>query len=167
MSAHLCGQNGSSSLTNGGGRTDVGRDFASGVKRRRSTSTLDEAVLMQEDVLLPFSPLPVHQSKSFLLICSNSGTYQSEEYKPNGETLYVPISSGDVLINIRTVDQVTCERGRFFLGDDKCKYVGSAEGNVLHFWRYNAILGKLCITQSFLFTSSDEFTKATALLQSM
>ena len=95
-----------------------------GVKRRRSV--LDEAVLMQEDVAVPSLQSP---SRSFLLISNGSGTYQSENYKPKGETLYIPMAHmGDVLINVRNVDQVSCETGTFFLGDDTNKYVGSVQG---------------------------------------
>lgn len=111
----------------------VGRfENTAGIKRRRSTvdEDLDE---MQHDIIdgSPCSFSASAHSTSFVYLSGSHGTLQSVDYKVGKETMYLPIGSGDVMINVRNIDQVTCEKGTFFMGDENSKYIGSTEGMFL------------------------------------
>ncbi|XP_073541026.1 uncharacterized protein [Phyllobates terribilis] len=53
----------------------------------------------------------------FVQMLPNKGIFQSEKWKPNGSTLYYPITS-HLLVNLEKYDQISFDEGLFFIGDD-------------------------------------------------
>ncbi|UYV64745.1 hypothetical protein LAZ67_3001842 [Cordylochernes scorpioides] len=97
----------------------------------------------------------VSTGRTFLSIQHNSHTYHTEEWKPRGCTMYLPLRE-DILINTRNIEQISFEVDQFFLADDKGNYVGAkpvhdSHGNALHLWRFDPSCRKLYISRSVLF----------------
>ncbi|KAH7970427.1 hypothetical protein HPB49_006752 [Dermacentor silvarum] len=62
--------------------------------------------------------------RSFLTIRHNASVFHTEEWKPRGCTMYLPLTQ-DVMINMRCIDQVSFESDQFFLADGKGNYIGA------------------------------------------
>ena len=97
-----------------------------GIKRKRST--VDDEM---EHEVFDMQNRVESTSKMFLSLSSSRGTYQSVEYKIGKETMYLPITDGEVMVNVQSIDQLTCEKGTFFMGDENSKYLGSTAGMLL------------------------------------
>ncbi|XP_064415262.1 uncharacterized protein SI:DKEY-109L4.3 [Latimeria chalumnae] len=103
---------------------------------------------------------------SFLSIPSNKGVYLSELWKPNGSTLYQPVTSS-LMINMKKYDQISFEEGLFFIGDKAGGYLQKEQGHVIHCWRFDEREKKLFIALSFLFTNSYMFQEVVGILGSL
>lgn len=88
--------------------------------------------------------------RSFLTIRHNASVFHTEEWKPRGCTMYLPLTQ-DVMINMRCIDQVSFESDQFFLADGKGNYIGAKSGHAIHLWRYDHSTKRLFISQSVLF----------------
>ncbi|XP_042145325.1 uncharacterized protein LOC8052984 isoform X2 [Ixodes scapularis] len=102
--------------------------------------------------------------RSFLTIRHNASVYHTEEWKPRGCTMYLPLSQ-DVMINTRNVDQLSFENDQFFLADGKGNYIGAKSGNAIHFWRYDTSTKRLFISQSILFLREQDHREALEQLE--
>uniref|UniRef100_T1IMT6 Uncharacterized protein n=1 Tax=Strigamia maritima TaxID=126957 RepID=T1IMT6_STRMM len=67
-------------------------------------------------------------SKTFLHIQHSSFVFQTEDWKPKGCTMYLPLTE-DVMVNTRNIEQVSFENDQFFLADEKGNYVGAKPGD--------------------------------------
>ncbi|KAM4709861.1 uncharacterized protein O3C94_023697 [Discoglossus pictus] len=94
----------------------------------------------------------VKQRGSFIQIFSNKGTYQSQQWKPNGTTLYSPVTS-HLLVNFEKYDQISFDEGLFFIGDSSGGCLQKEQGHVMHCWRFDEKAKELFISLSFLFTN--------------
>ncbi|XP_077498866.1 uncharacterized protein LOC144109957 isoform X2 [Amblyomma americanum] len=118
-----------------------------GSRLQGSTAPIGTAFMM--------SPGVEHQrcarvGRSFLTIRHNASVFHTEEWKPRGCTMYVPLTQ-DVMINTRSIDQLSFESDQFFLADGKGNYIGAKSGHAIHLWRYDSATKRLFISQSVLF----------------
>ncbi|XP_058859220.1 uncharacterized protein si:dkey-109l4.3 [Acipenser ruthenus] len=100
---------------------------------------------------------------SFVSIYANRGVYQSECWKPNGSTLYLPVTS-NLLVNMEKYDQISFEEGSFFIGDKSGGCLQREHGQVIHCWRYDGQDKKLFIALSFLFIHIHMFQEVLSIL---
>ncbi|XP_051785901.1 uncharacterized protein si:dkey-109l4.3 [Erpetoichthys calabaricus] len=140
--------------------------------KRKRTSTADEGVgchcVMDGtgcrssvgEATGGYSPL----RRSFVLLDANRGVYQSESYKSNGSTLYLPLNNS-LLVNMKKYDQVSFEEGFFCIGDASGGCLQKVQGHVINCWRYNVEEKKLFIALSFLFVSKHVFEEVVRLLE--
>ena len=70
---------------------------------------------------------PCCVSRRFLPIAAGEHVFQSEDCKPKGETLYIPVLD-DTLLNLQNIEQITVTKGSFFLGDETSRFNRTAEG---------------------------------------
>ncbi|KAI4890908.1 hypothetical protein NFI96_017286 [Prochilodus magdalenae] len=89
---------------------------------------------------------------AFVLIDGHRGVYYSESWKPNGSTLYLPVS-GTVLANVDKYDQISFEQGCFCIGDEAGRFQQKAQGQTINCWRYSQTDRKLFIALSYFFTN--------------
>jgi len=94
--------------------------------------------------------------KTFLHIQHSPCIYQTEDWKPKGCTMYLPLSE-DVMVNTRNIEQISFESDQFFLADEKGNYVGAKPGNAIHLWRFDLATRKLYISRSILFLKEQEY----------
>lgn len=140
----------------------------SSLKRRR-TEDYDEIQMACSAKLSNFvipqqrSLMPGH---SFLHIRHTPFVYQTEDWKPKGCTMYLPLVE-DVMVNTRNIEQISFETDQFFLADDKGNYVGAKPGNAIHLWRYDLQSRNLYISRSILFLKEQEFGDIRAQLETM
>ncbi|XP_066576860.1 uncharacterized protein LOC136766892 [Amia ocellicauda] len=92
-----------------------------------------------------------HRS-SFISIPANRGVYYSECWKPNGSTLYLPVTNS-LLVNMEKYDQVSFEEGFFFIGDKSGGFLQKEQGQAIHCWRYSDQEKKLFIALSYFFVN--------------
>ncbi|GFY76137.1 uncharacterized protein TNIN_154851 [Trichonephila inaurata madagascariensis] len=90
------------------------------------------------------------RAKTFLTVRHNSYVYHTEEWKPKGCTMYLPLCE-DIMINTQNIEQISFESDQFFLADEKGNYVGAKPGNAVHLWRFDPTSRKLYISRSILF----------------
>ncbi|PRD29977.1 UNVERIFIED_CONTAM: hypothetical protein NCL1_27794 [Trichonephila clavipes] len=64
------------------------------------------------------------RAKTFLTVRHNSYVYHTEEWKPKGCTMYLPLCE-DIMINTQNIEQISFESDQFFLADEKGNYVGA------------------------------------------
>ena len=65
--------------------------------------------------------------RRFLPINASDFVFHSENFRPNGETLYIPLRE-DTLINTQSVEQFTFTEGSFFIGDEESRFSRTAQG---------------------------------------
>ncbi|KAG8454530.1 hypothetical protein GDO86_000956 [Hymenochirus boettgeri] len=92
------------------------------------------------------------QHSSFIQILPNKGIFQSEDWKPNGSTLYHPVCK-HLLVNFEKYDQISFDEGLFFIGDSSGGCLQKEQGHVIHCWRFDEKAKTLYIALSFLFTN--------------
>ncbi|GIZ02725.1 uncharacterized protein CEXT_805832 [Caerostris extrusa] len=73
------------------------------------------------------------RAKTFLTVRHNNYIYHTEEWKPKGCTMYLPLS------------------------DEKGNYVGAKPGNAVHLWRFDPASRKLYISRSILFLKEQDY----------
>ncbi|KAG8594447.1 hypothetical protein GDO81_001206 [Engystomops pustulosus] len=88
----------------------------------------------------------------FVRMLPNKGIFQSEKWKPNGSTLYFPVTS-HLLVNFEKYDQISFDEGLFFIGDDSGGCLQKEQGHVIHCWRFDDKEKTLFIAISYLFTN--------------
>lgn len=140
----------------------------SSLKRRR-TEDYDELQMACPAKLSGFmipEQRAVVQGRLFLHIRHTPFVYQTEDWKPKGCTMYLPLIE-DVMVNTRNIEQISFENDQFFLADDKGNYVGAKPGNAIHLWRYDFSSRKLYISRSILFLKEQEFNYIRAQLETM
>ncbi|KAK2157493.1 hypothetical protein LSH36_190g03007 [Paralvinella palmiformis] len=94
-----------------------------------------------------------HCPKNFIKVPANQWTFHTDEWKNKQTTIHSPLC-GDVMINMQMVEQISFETGTFHIGNDQNIYKETAEGQVIHLWKYDATIKKLYIYRSFLFTNT-------------
>lgn len=99
----------------------------------------------------------------FVQILPNKGIFQSEKWKPNGSTLYYPVTS-HLLVNFEKYDQISFDEGMFFIGDDSGGCLQKEEGHVIHCWRFDDKEKTLFIAMSYLFTNFSTFQEVASRL---
>nr|XP_042908897.1 uncharacterized protein LOC107443204 isoform X2 [Parasteatoda tepidariorum] len=95
-------------------------------------------------------------TKNFLSIRHNCYIYHTEDWKPKGCTMYLPLRE-DIMINTQNIEQISFENDQFFLADEKGNYVGAKPGNAVHFWRFDGSMRKLYISRSILFLKDQDY----------
>lgn len=100
----------------------------------------------------------------YLTIRRGAYVYQTEEWQPMSLSLYSPLEH-DIMINTRTISQLSYEGNYFFLADSYGKYRGSKSGNAVHFWRHDYTTRKLYIAQSVLFLREQDFKHVLELVK--
>ncbi|KAM5192663.1 uncharacterized protein ACMZJ9_010120 isoform 2-T2 [Mantella aurantiaca] len=88
----------------------------------------------------------------FVQLHAHKGIFQSEKWKPNGSTLYHPLSS-HLLVNFEKYDQISFDEGLFFIGDESGGCLQKERGHVIHCWRFDDKEKTLFIALSYLFTN--------------
>nr|DBA28514.1 TPA: hypothetical protein GDO54_008860 [Pyxicephalus adspersus] len=88
----------------------------------------------------------------FVRLHAHKGIFQSERWKPNGSTLYYPLSS-HLLVNFEKYDQISFDEGLFFIGDESGRCLQKEQGHVIHCWRFDDKEKTLFIAMSYLFTN--------------
>ncbi|XP_077126428.1 uncharacterized protein LOC143782628 [Ranitomeya variabilis] len=99
----------------------------------------------------------------FVQMLPNKGIFQSEKWKPNGSTLYYPVTS-HLLVNLEKYDQISFDEGMFFIGDDSGGCSQKEQGHVLHCWRFDDKEKTLFIAMSYLFTKFSTFQEVVSCL---
>lgn len=88
----------------------------------------------------------------FVQLHAHQEIFQSEKWKPNGSTLYHPLSS-HLLVNFEKYDQISFDEGLFFIGDETGGCLQKEQGHVIHCWRFDDKEKTLFIAMSYLFTN--------------
>ena len=65
--------------------------------------------------------------RNFIPIAASPATFHTEDVKQRNETMYIPLTD-DVLVNVRTIEQISYDAGGFFIGDHKGNYVRNSQG---------------------------------------
>ncbi|XP_056430919.1 uncharacterized protein LOC130369551 isoform X3 [Hyla sarda] len=99
----------------------------------------------------------------FVQMLPNKGVFQSEKWKPNGSTLYYPVTS-HLLVNFEKYDQISFDEGLFFIGDDSGGCVQKEQGHVINCWRFDDKEKTLFIAMSYLFTHLSTFQEVVSQL---
>ncbi|KAK7099903.1 hypothetical protein V1264_022939 [Littorina saxatilis] len=89
--------------------------------------------------------------RQFLHIPHSDKVYQTEEWCTADSALFHPVTD-DLMVNVRSVEQISCADGHYFVADHSGKYSRTVTGKVIHFWRYDKTQRKLYVSRSFLFT---------------
>ena len=74
-----------------------------------------------------FNSASLGYSRRFLTIHASGLVYESEEFRPKGETLYTPLQE-DVIVNTRNIEQFTFTKGSFFIGDVSSRFCRTVQG---------------------------------------
>ncbi|XP_072519500.1 uncharacterized protein [Salminus brasiliensis] len=115
--------------------------------------------------LPPFpTQTPPRKHSGFVMIDGQRGVYYSESWKPNGSTLYLPVS-GTVLVNVDKYDQISFEQGCFCIGDQTGRFQQKAQGQAINCWRYSEQERKLFISLSYFFTNAQVFQEVLSSLE--
>ena len=81
------------------------------------------------DQPLDYSTPASHFSRRFLPINASGLVYESEDFRPKGETLYTPLQD-DVIVNTRNIEQFTFTNGSFFIGDESSRFSRTVQGKI-------------------------------------
>ena len=73
------------------------------------------------------SSSPSPDSRRFLTIRASGLIFESENFRPKGETLYTPLKE-DVIVNTRNIEQFTFTNGSFFIGDESSRFSRTVQG---------------------------------------
>ena len=65
--------------------------------------------------------------RRFFTIRASGRVYDSEDFRPKGETLYTPLNE-EVMVNTRNIEQFTFTNGSFFIGDDSSRFNRTVQG---------------------------------------
>lgn len=103
------------------------------------------------------------RASCFVQMIPNKGIFQSEKWKPNGSTLYYPVTS-HLLVNFEKYDQISFDEGMFFIGDDSGGCLQKEQGHVIHCWRFDEKEKTLFIAMSYLFTNFSTFQEVVSRL---
>ncbi|XP_035208781.1 uncharacterized protein LOC118183374 isoform X2 [Stegodyphus dumicola] len=106
------------------------------------------------------------KSKTFLSVRHNNYVYHTEDWKPKGCTMYLPLRE-DIMINVQNIEQISFESDQFFLADEKGNYVGAKSGHAVHLWRFDSTLRKLYISRSILFLKDQDFQEVQVQLDNL
>ena len=90
-------------------------------------------------------------SKHFLRLPGNGGVYESQDCTDVTTTLFSPLQH-DVMINLRSIEQLSFATGVFFVADASGVYERKAEGCIVNLWRYNESERRIYISRSLLIT---------------
>ncbi|KAJ7351658.1 hypothetical protein OS493_036208 [Desmophyllum pertusum] len=119
------------------------------------------------DLSTDYSTTTSVSPKRFLLISASGLVYESEDFRPKGETLYTPLQE-DVIINTRNIEQFTFTNGSFFIGDESSRFSRTVQGVSLNMWRFDdQTIKKLYISRSFVFTNTQEAQDIKRVLEAM
>lgn len=102
----------------------------------------------------------------YLTIRRGAYVYQTEDWQPMSMTLYIPLEQ-DIMINTRTINQLSYESNYFFIGDSYGNYRGTKSGNAVHLWRLDFTTKKLYIAQSILFIRDQDFKHVVELVKNL
>ncbi|XP_064607150.1 uncharacterized protein LOC135471753 [Liolophura sinensis] len=148
-------------MTNPTGQTFMGDNC----KKRRMTE--DVSHLLNNVNVTSHTTMPsVSTSKSFLPLPKCDRIFHTEEWKPRGTTLFLPLLE-DILVNLKNLEQISFNRGTYFVADNDGNYSRSIEGETLNMWRYSEQDRHLYISRTFLFTHHQDFLDVQEYLQSL
>lgn len=85
------------------------------------------------DQPIDYSTSASHFSRRFLPINASGLVYESEDFRPKGETLYTPLQD-DVIVNTRNIEQFTFTNGSFFIGDESSRFSRTVQGKLSIFF---------------------------------
>ncbi|XP_064477100.1 uncharacterized protein LOC135390990 isoform X1 [Ornithodoros turicata] len=105
-------------------------------------------------------------ARTFLTVRHNSYVFHTEEWKPRGCSMYLPLTQ-DVMLNMRHIEQVSFENDQFFLADGKGNYAGAKTGNAIHLWRLDPNTRKLYVSRSLLFLREQDYREVQLQLASL
>lgn len=91
---------------------------------------------------------------AFITILAGYDFYQTEQWKSEDASLYMPVLE-DIMLNVRSFDQVTFRSGSFFVSDLAGTYESTRKGIAIHLWKYDAVSRRLFISKSLLATSTE------------
>ncbi|XP_013396037.1 uncharacterized protein LOC106163089 [Lingula anatina] len=130
--------------------------YSGNMKRRRVS---DDCAMTTETGI-------VRRGSHFLTLHSSTAVYQTEEFKPKGSTLYIPLSE-DVMINTSKIDEITFSTGNFFIGNEQGAFLRTEQGCAINMWKFDKVSRKLFVSRSFLFTSEQVYAEVIRSLQEM
>lgn len=99
----------------------------------------------------------------YLTIRKGAYVYQTEDWQPMSLALYTPLDH-DIMVNMRTIHQLSYESNYFFLGDSSGNYRSSKNGHAVNFWRPDLATRRLYIAQSILFLREQDFKHVIELI---
>ncbi|XP_023231833.1 uncharacterized protein LOC111631759 isoform X1 [Centruroides sculpturatus] len=140
----------------------------SNLKRRR-TDEYEEMGMYPTNKLgniIYSEPRGYASMKTFLMIRHNPFVYHTEDWKPRGCTMYLPLTE-DIMINSRNIEQISFETDQFFLADEKGNYMGAKPGNAIHLWRFDPSTRKLYISRSVLFLKEQDYREVQIQLEAL
>ena len=71
--------------------------------------------------------------RRLLTIHASGLVFESEDFRPKGETLYTPLQA-DVIINTRNIEQFTFTNGSFFIGDESSRFSRTVQGIFIYLY---------------------------------
>ena len=77
--------------------------------------------------------------------------FESQDCTDVSTTLFCPITH-DVMINLRSIEQLSFATGVFFVADESGVYQRKAEGCTINLWRYSESERRIYISRSLLIT---------------
>ncbi|XP_075720761.1 uncharacterized protein LOC142761448 isoform X2 [Rhinoderma darwinii] len=128
-------------------------------RKRYENGYLNDSNGSKEDVKGPTKS----RATCFVQMLPNKGIFQSENWKPNGSTLYYPITS-HLFVNFEKYDQISFDEGLFFIGDNSGGCSQKEQGHVIHCWRFDDKEKTLFIAMSYLFTNFSTFQEIVSRL---
>eukprot|EP00057_Strongylocentrotus_purpuratus_P004365 XP_003728540.1 PREDICTED: uncharacterized protein LOC100889051 isoform X2 [Strongylocentrotus purpuratus] len=134
---------------------------SSAMSRKRLRMDVD-----QENEMEQLKQIIAVRGRNFIPIAASPTTFQTEDVKQKSETIYLPLTD-DILVNMRSAEQISYGAGVYFVGDDKGSYARSSQGHVVNLWRYSEARQKLFISRSFLFTNVMDFVQLKEILENL
>lgn len=120
----------------------------------------------QENEMEQLKQVIAVRGRNFIPIAASPTTFQTEDVKQKSETIYLPLTD-DILVNMRSAEQISYGAGVYFVGDLKGSYARSSQGHVVNLWRYSEACQKLFISRSFLFTNVMDFVQLKEILENL
>ncbi|XP_041475646.1 uncharacterized protein LOC121424113 [Lytechinus variegatus] len=132
-----------------------------GMARKRLRMDVD-----QENETEQLKRIIAVRGRNFIPISASNTTFHTEDVKQRSETIYLPLTD-DVLVNMRSAEQISYGTGDYFIGDLRGNYTRKSQGYVVNLWRYSEANQKLFISRSFLFTNVMDFVQLKEVLENL
>ncbi|XP_035388099.1 uncharacterized protein si:dkey-109l4.3 [Electrophorus electricus] len=146
------------------GVVETSSDYLLSKRKRSDPNNMDGSAGSRCNSSSCVSIKETKKTSSFVMIDGQRGVYYSETWKPNGGTLYLPVSGG-VLANMAKYDQISFEQGCFCIGDAMGRFQNKAQGQAVHCWRYSVVEKKLFIALTYFFTNFQVFQEVLHALE--
>ncbi|XP_072023662.1 uncharacterized protein [Amphiura filiformis] len=156
----------STSAVSGLGGQQMNEEVLCSMKRRRVEEEAMEGSPLRQCQCGQSAEVTAYRGRRFVPVSGCDKLYHSQNVKPKGETMYVPMPD-DILINMNNIEQVSFGKGVFFLGDISGNYVKTDQGHIINLWRYDTPNRQLYISRSLLFLDIMLFNEVKGMLQCM